>query len=308
MKVKDKTKSSRSKRTCFISASPDTRISDLISVLRSLGVQPAIASDFGRGGTKPSDIIAEAISGSDFVIGILEDASSNANVLFELGYAHALQKPLLIQTAEGVRDVPSDLRGFLYVRRGKDEPSEALRFAIQQLISAPKTTKRRKSVLGKSKAIGGKADELLQQLDTLKPVDDYAALEAVIRDALQASGISAYAQSGTADQRVDFAVWVDDIESLVGNPIVIEVKSRLSSTRDARAVRDQLLHYLNTTNSRTGVVLYAEGPESQFLNQSAGLPNVLFMQVRELLSRLRTQGFGTILADLRNKLVHGGAY
>src|SRR5689334_1707631 len=121
MKIRDKTKYSRGKRTCFISASPDTPISELTDVLRSLDIKPVIASDFGQGGIKPSDVIAEAISDSDFVIAVLDEASSNANVFFELGYAHALQKPLLIQADEGIKDVPSDLRGFLYVRRGKDE-------------------------------------------------------------------------------------------------------------------------------------------------------------------------------------------
>jgi len=309
MKVRVRSKSSRSKKTCFISASPDTPINELTSVLRSLGIKPVIASDFGPAGIKPSDVVADAISRSDFVIAVLDDASSNANVFFELGYAHALQKPLLIQAGEGTENVPSDLTGFLYLRRGKYESREALRFAIQQLISAPSATKLRKSVIEKrSKAIGGKSNELLQRLDALRAQPEHATLEAVVREALQASGISAFAQAGTADQRVDLAVWVDDIESLVGNPIVIEIKRQLSNTADARIVRDQLLHYLATTNSRTGIVLYDDGPESQVLNRSAGLPNIFFLQIRELLSRLRTQGFGTIVADLRNKLVHGGAY
>src|SRR5207253_11385115 len=58
-----------------------------------------------------------------------------------------------------------------------------------------------------------------------------------------------------------FRSWSDSLESLVGNPLLVETKSRLrTSAEGERAVR-QLGAHLRTTSGQWALLLYGDGPE-----------------------------------------------
>jgi nucleoside 2-deoxyribosyltransferase len=71
-------------------------------------------------GTAWGNAFADAIRGADFVIADITDASPN--VMYELGYVHALRKPTIMLAESGKIDsVPSDLRGNLFLTYDRDE-------------------------------------------------------------------------------------------------------------------------------------------------------------------------------------------
>jgi nucleoside 2-deoxyribosyltransferase len=60
------------------------------------------------------DKIAAYIKQADVVIADITGRSPN--VLYEIGMAHALEKPVILVTGDDVKDAPTDIRGFDYIR------------------------------------------------------------------------------------------------------------------------------------------------------------------------------------------------
>jgi hypothetical protein len=63
-------------------------------------------------GSPLSDSITPAIQKADFIIADI--TGSNPSVMYEVGFAHALRKPVLLIVRSGPEHVPSDLRGQLF--------------------------------------------------------------------------------------------------------------------------------------------------------------------------------------------------
>ena len=58
--------------------------------------------------------VTDAIKFSDFIV--VDVTRQNPNVMYELGYAHALRKPtILLRGLDAKSELPSDIQGFLYI-------------------------------------------------------------------------------------------------------------------------------------------------------------------------------------------------
>ena len=90
------------------------------STLTEQGFQPVL--DEVEPGTTWEDTIQQAIERSDFVIADL--TGGNPNVMYEVGFAQALRKPVLFMVQEGSTDIPRDIRGNLFVVYDPAKPSE----------------------------------------------------------------------------------------------------------------------------------------------------------------------------------------
>lgn len=62
--------------------------------------------------------IADDIRGADVLIA--DCTGRNPNVFYELGMAHALQKRVILITADDIRDAPTDIRSFEFVHYAQD--------------------------------------------------------------------------------------------------------------------------------------------------------------------------------------------
>jgi nucleoside 2-deoxyribosyltransferase len=79
----------------------------IAEVLREQGIEPVLPTDLGAAGALP-DQIQHAIRRAEVVVADL--TGTNPNVLFEVGVAIGLSKPVLLISQEPMRDVPFDLR------------------------------------------------------------------------------------------------------------------------------------------------------------------------------------------------------
>ncbi len=148
--------------------------------------------------------ITDTIRKADLLIGMVDSESSNANVFFEIGFAHALDRRILVLAPEGI--LPSNIQGLLSVPSGTDN-LEALSFALDQPTVAPRPTRYRRGKLPrKSKAIGDKAGSLLRELDRFGEAPFEREIERAIKSALEESGISTLAQAQDPDFGADFAI------------------------------------------------------------------------------------------------------
>jgi hypothetical protein len=236
------------------------------------------------------------------VIAVLSSGQSNANVYFEIGFASALEKRILLVVPPEI-EAPSDARGLLTVV-GTPDNVEAIDFALDQALVGWRRQPARFGETGRTMPIGKSADRLIQSLDSLGDQPTENGLIAIIEDALRSSGVkSVVSQAKIGDYRPDIAVWADELDFWTRNPLIIEVKRDLTSSDRVIETIAQVSRLMQSTNSMWGLVLYG-GPvwitrvESPFVN-------VLLMNVREFLSALKTRSFGDIIRDLRNRAVHG---
>ena len=91
------------------------RVQDIVGrAIQETGLRVVQHSDTIRPGAELTSTILEAIRGADLIIA--DVSRQNPNVLYEVGFAHALRKPtiLLISTKSG-SGLPSDLAGLQYI-------------------------------------------------------------------------------------------------------------------------------------------------------------------------------------------------
>jgi hypothetical protein len=88
-------------------------------------------------GAPLTNVIIDFIRSSDFLV--VDITRQNPNVFYELGFAHAMNKPtILIASTETTGEIPADLSGiqiFVYDPSNLRELGSYLRRAVQPLVS-----------------------------------------------------------------------------------------------------------------------------------------------------------------------------
>jgi len=292
---------------CFIAARPQTDIGVIRKILAERGIESTASYERPWLGARPLDTVMALIEDADLVIGILDEPTASANILFELGYAFARDKKIMVIQPGSVRSIPSDLAGTLYVRSDLVE-SEAITYNLDALLAAPKP-KRRPYIPDEvnTHPIGGEADGLLWRLAPAMENDDGVEVERIVEDALRASGVSIVASArerGGTDSGPDIGIWSDDLESSVGNPLLIEVKTRIPSTHDAKKLRQQVKQYVRARNVDWGLVLYGDGPSD--IAHALSQPPLLVLRISEMIGGLRAEGFASIVGRLHSQAIRNG--
>jgi hypothetical protein len=225
------------------------------AVLAERGIAASFPTDSAR--YPGSDSALDELRQAKWVLAVLPEHSphpTDANLYFELGFAFALSKPVLT-IAKGVLHLPAWVAHRVVIQA---EPAdrEAIAFAVDQMLAAPVSKDRRTAAPIHSQPIGAKADRLLARLNRIAATSQPArermkAAEQLVFEALNASGLAAVEMATSAKQRVDFAVWADELGSTNANPVVIEVRW------SADSIRDELLHKLDrlVSEHRAGTAL-----------------------------------------------------
>jgi hypothetical protein len=183
-------------------------------------------------GAPLSMIVKEAIGRADLVIAVLGRREESGQAFFELGVAQGLQKPTLIIATEEETIPMLAATGIPYLR-AKPDSFSSLEFGLAQFLAAPRRGHANSKVSQKeTRPLGQEADELLAKLhaNQARPGSRHGnvLLRELIVQALRASRVSAVAvDQKQGDARIDIAVWSDDLEPWVRNPLLIQVKESL---------------------------------------------------------------------------------
>ncbi len=110
------------KATCLIITPFDaagSRLKDTIQhALDEVGIRTLRMENLHPGAVL-ANAVTDAIKSADFIV--VDVSRQNPNVMYELGYAHALRKPTIIIMDEDVNSpLPSDLQGLLYITYNSD--------------------------------------------------------------------------------------------------------------------------------------------------------------------------------------------
>jgi hypothetical protein len=293
--------------SCFVSAPSGVILSKIRELLSVKGVKFIHPSEIILSGQNIREKISEAISQSDLFLAVFDQAHESGNTFFELGIAAALKKQIIILSPPNF-EIPSDLTGFLYLRTDA-ENTEALGFAIDQLLEAP--IRKKKKILPKKRSKATKQSsikvaELVEKSNLLGPIVTDYELERFVAEMLKESGVSIVIVGQPKGAGADLAIWSDDLGSILGNPILIETRKNIRTHDQAKQITNQLLGYLDKTNSRSALVLYLEGLSSREAQKTAEVFNVFFFQIGELLQQLQDKSLVEIVRTRRNIVAHGG--
>ena len=97
----------------------------IADALREVEIEPISLEETIVPGTSIVEPIQQAIARADIII--VDLTGSNPNVMYEVGFAHALRKPVLLMVQQEVGHVPSDIAGYLYFVYDPSKPDELRR-------------------------------------------------------------------------------------------------------------------------------------------------------------------------------------
>jgi hypothetical protein len=294
--------------SAFISASYSIDTNVLLRAIQERGLE-TIRLDETMRGLSISESIRKSMEGADYVIAVMGENPPNANVLFELGIATGMGKQVLVLAPQDAK-IPASLAGLTYLRTDPHN-RVAIEFALDLLLSAPNKARAIPQAPGdrETHPIGNSADRLLETLRLSRLAGDLKETQLIdiISEAIKESGVSTLSkESRLVGKRVaDLAVWSEDLEPWVGNPLIIEVKKTLTEKKHLESTIQHISTLLDETRSPRGLVIYLDANPS-VLYGGAYDPRILVMSVEEFIGGLRNLGLGDLLREARNESAHVG--
>jgi hypothetical protein len=294
-------------RKCYISAPFNTDLKVLEKLLIERQIEPILSADLSSEAITLLGGIVNVIATADLFIAILNEEQKNANVYLELGIALGMgcrilliappDKPLMVDIAE-LPAVRTDITNH-----------EAIGLMLDQVLLSPPrklTAQPTIPVYQKGQPIGDFADELQEQLKALSDRGREVEIVQLVREILEKSGYSTIATNPLleSDKRADIVVWSEEFGPWIGNPLLIEVK-KVVRGKDWRGMIDQVLNYLQLSQTRSALILYAKTADTPDISPSISPPNIFFLDIHQLLTAMRTKSFAKVMIDLRNRRVHG---
>jgi hypothetical protein len=247
--------------------------------------------------------IEKAIRQADLVVAVIPEQMS-PNVFFELGMAHTLRKPIILLVSPQYGRMPSDLAGTFYLR-ADPENREAIGFALDQCLSRiEKRVARPPKPAKEGRPLGADADRFLALIQSQGPSLRGRKLENLVAEILRAADVNAVTQSPTPDRGADIAVWSDALESVAGNPLLIEIKSNIHSTQELLKAANQVERYRIRSGSLLALLIVNSSTAALPSTPTTG--GVLAITLERLIGQLRGKTFAETIRELRNEYSHGG--
>jgi hypothetical protein len=278
------------------SASADTSV--LREVLRSRGLAPYELDEISAEGRALSDLLEDCLKETDLVVAVL-DGNDKERVLVELGFAWASRKRLLALVAPG-EELPFSEIPHL---RARPDSREALEFWLDQVLAAPPRQRSPCDAVQKTRPLGPLANDFLVEV---RRSSTESELREILRRVLESSGVSAVGSPAdrTSPPGADFAVWSEDFEPWIGNPLVIEASSRGDDRKGALADLDALSAFLEKTHTQWGLMVCRD-TSSVPEHGAERCPNVFIVSVERLLETLSGTSLGDFLREMRNQRIRG---
>lgn len=297
-------------RTCFVVAPFGLDLDSLESILKSQGLRPSRLDNL-RPGSDLLTAAAEAIKKSDLVCAVIPSKhGKDPNLMFELGLAIGVNqdKPVIIILDQDV-ELPPDLQGSLYVRASLTDLRNQGPRLEQAIRSAVSSHRIRKSARLKKKRIRINIQNAHAHLEEIKNISGTGGIgqlfERFVLDLFKEAGYQASGESDAQDRGADIALWVDDLQSTLGNPILLQTKTGILDQSGIRQELDQLRHYVEVAQSRCGILVYFDLEGRSFIGSPTGWPLTFCLSVEEVIESLSAGSFSTDLLQRRNRAVHG---
>lgn len=294
---------------CFLSYSFATDISVIKKILTENNISYVNPTENLEYGNAIIQTIGRQIKDSDFVIAVLDDST---NVPFEIGLAMGGKKPIFIIIPDkNKNELPLFLTATTYtlgkptdygkIKYSFDLFLRNLPFKRDKIVSEVLEVKQKTKKEHKGKTLTTDYVQSLSNVDNIRGLE----FENFIGELFQKLELDIFAQNRTKEKdfQADFSLWIDELNSKIGNPIIVETKSTSDPHTLSGAVT-KLSDYLKKYNSKVGLLIYNNPSGTQFNNLFSYAPLVISISIQELLQQLTKKTLPEILIHLRNKAVH----
>lgn len=307
-------------RTCYLATSTNIDLRTITELLAERQMHLIVSADLSSTASTFLEGLVNAISHADLFIAVLSSNQSNERVYIELGIAVAKERRILVLAPPGV--LPTLDIAEIPAIRADATNRDAISFMLDQMLETP--SKKYRSQLPqltpeKSQPLGDLADEILAKLDAPDKQMTEDDMVGLLAQALRKSVPSKVVESplladrnGTSSRRYvkltrhpDLMIWSDELGPWIGSPLIIEVKRTLRGEKGCDEAVQQVLSYLQLSQTRSALIVYVNKTSSVSNVLSLSPPNVFFLDIHELLNAMRTKSFARVMIDLRNRRVHG---
>ncbi|SDY29535.1 nucleoside 2-deoxyribosyltransferase [Citreimonas salinaria] len=241
---------------------------------------------------------APTIQRCDFVVAVLDGTQNDQRVLYEVGLAEGLNKPVFaIAISKRVGKVARSLFSFVDTKLSE---GAALSFHLDAFLSTPHETvfeRDRRSF----------SSRVFEPEEPTVPAQQFhSQLEARVYATITDVGGSAIAEPKNGDSRIrpDLLMWLGSQDAELFDPAVIEIKGQLLDASAAKRAEKQLLDFMQVSGVRCGFLLSENEPPPKRRQMS---PYVFWMSVEKFIALAQNGNLGRHVRGLRNRAAHGSA-
>jgi hypothetical protein len=290
---------------CYLSVPAKTSAASLRHVLSGLSVHVDPADRIPPSGESLPGAISRRLQRADFVCAVLpRDAVAAGNVLFELGIAAGLGRPVFIISEKG-SVIPVGLQAYPFVEADLGD-TDAIRFHLQVFLtniarSVNAALSSPRPLTGGSKLSSTRASQLLYR--AADPKLSTRDLHRIVAEALEGLGAHVITDAKLDRRaRADIVAWIPNAPPDLGAPFLVEV---MSSHQPAgySAGKTQLARHMALARIRTGLLVTTDGSREIAVNIVAS--GYVFVVSTTMLIKLAEDGqLIKHLVETRNRSAH----
>jgi hypothetical protein len=284
-------------RRCFLSASAAINIHPLVKLLEEYNVH--VSTGFNRKLNNIYFAVEDEIDKCDFMCAIISKKSS-PNVFFEIGIARGARKPIFL-IVENNEDLPTYLKDIIYVRASANDLN-IIKYSLEIFLSNYKPIAKSEPIIESNL----KLDRALLQekIEEINRSLTASEIESSVFNLFKSFSDIIIVNRIGHDAGVDMSLWIDDLETTIGNPILVEIKSGQLSYDRLLSAENQIRKYAKRTNSPLGILIYHDKKGQSFEHLENIYPLVIWLELNKLTNRLSNESLAQIIKSERNKICH----
>lgn len=294
---------------CFLSASYDTDLSAIKSVLAENDIDIFDLYDFSIG-SSIQQILKRKLRQADFAVFVVTKDSKN--VLYEIGVCEGLGKQSLIIIDKDAnlpfylenklsltanlndRDfLKMTLLGFIEEMKSKRRPTQKLK------------TEENKEIENYNSDIKEVLYSLLEQTKSIRENGQGRELEYIVEEIFKTIHLKYADNSRGPDMGIDFALWSNKLGRILRNPIIVEVKFGRLGLETFKKAETQIQRYAEKSEAKVALLLYLDRTGKRFKLTPSLNPLIIAYDIEDFISDILKSNFENVILTSRNKIAHG---
>ena len=292
---------------CFISSPLWVDTSNIRKILSEQSVEFFGVYDLQSGNSLSKNLVSE-IRKADFAVIIIGE--KYPNVYYEMGICEGLRKPMLIIIEEGIT-APDFIHDHLHITSNLRE-TQFLKMTLSRFVEEFRSNRGkllRRSIRTRPAHLSQDRIrsyiELASEFRQQEHVNENK-LENLIYGVFEDLGLQIVSkESSFVGGKVDFALWSDQLETQIGNPILVEIKAGFLSHRTIVSSQEQLSSLINRTGAKAGILFYLDSEGKRFSDIYALEPLIISYDVEDFFEELLNKRFDEVILSSRNQIVPG---
>jgi hypothetical protein len=288
----------------FISRQFKDNISGIINLLNNYRVEIFDSQTDVQYGKSFQKAIRDSIKGCDFMIIVY--SQSNPNIAFEAGIGVTLNKPIFAIVSEK-SNYPDFLFDSTYVHALPEEVNK-IEFNLKIFLDKIKLKKKSSSVniMNQKFYGGGYPNHYNKIVSWYNKINNSTEkdLELLFKQIFELYNLSVIQNKIDSNIKflTDFCIWNDDLNNVIGNPILIEVKKEINRNNIDK-LKETLLNVSNNNSAESCLVFY-ESLKDLSKNDLPYTSRYFFIQISDFIEKFKTSDFNESIRKIRNEIVH----